>query len=341
MWSPCSAASSASVASRARPPHRRRSAARSSGRASSRSRAPRSSDRPSRSTTTASCWRGRPSRSRSPGPVLSDALAGAGIGLRLLEQIETDDGVISAGLELTIDQSLPNSASPARAHDRARSHRARSPRGPGSEDPGADGAEGPAPGLASADVGSAPVALDLGSPALSPASPDGAAPSSAVLASDGIDRRDGEHRPRRLLPRPGCRCPHGTGQQRPVPSPGCEVTVDPMKYAREQWDRVGAIVLVLIGGLLLLFGWLGVRDTAYPAEQVPYVVSGGLGGDRPRRHRRGARGSRPTSATSGARSIGSRTRSDSSSSRSVTPGPSEKRRRPPTPRRRRERRPPT
>ncbi len=51
-----------------------------------------------------------------------------------------------------------------------------------------------------------------------------------------------------------------------------------MKYAREQWDRVTAIALVLIGGLLLLLGWLGVRDTAYPAEQVPYVVSGGLAG---------------------------------------------------------------
>ena len=51
-----------------------------------------------------------------------------------------------------------------------------------------------------------------------------------------------------------------------------------MKYAREQWDRVTAIALVLIGGLLLLLGWLGVRDTAYPAEQVPYVISGGLAG---------------------------------------------------------------
>ena len=52
--------------------------------------------------------------------------------------------------------------------------------------------------------------------------------------------------------------------------------MDKMTYVRAQWDRVLAIVLVAVGLLLLLLGWLGVRDKAYPAEQIPYLVSGGL-----------------------------------------------------------------
>jgi len=47
---------------------------------------------------------------------------------------------------------------------------------------------------------------------------------------------------------------------------------------RAQWDRVAATVAVLLGALALLNGWLGVSGTAYAAEQIPYVVSGGLVG---------------------------------------------------------------
>ena len=54
--------------------------------------------------------------------------------------------------------------------------------------------------------------------------------------------------------------------------------MDVLKWARAQWDRVGAWGAVGIGALLLLIGWLGVSRTAYPAEQIPYVVSAGLGG---------------------------------------------------------------
>ena len=45
-----------------------------------------------------------------------------------------------------------------------------------------------------------------------------------------------------------------------------------------QWDRVLAWVAVALGLLLLLIGWLGVSDTGYVFEQLPYVVSGGIGG---------------------------------------------------------------
>ena len=54
--------------------------------------------------------------------------------------------------------------------------------------------------------------------------------------------------------------------------------MDVLKWARAQWDRVGAWGAVGIGALLLLIGWLGVSRTAYPAEQIPWVVSAGLGG---------------------------------------------------------------
>jgi len=53
--------------------------------------------------------------------------------------------------------------------------------------------------------------------------------------------------------------------------------MDFMTFVRNQWDRVGAWVAISLGALLLIIGWLGVSNTAYTAEQIPYVVSGGLG----------------------------------------------------------------
>ena len=51
-----------------------------------------------------------------------------------------------------------------------------------------------------------------------------------------------------------------------------------MSLLRAQWDRALAIVAVMIGGAVLFAGWLGVSDTVYPAEQLPYLVSAGVGG---------------------------------------------------------------
>jgi len=47
---------------------------------------------------------------------------------------------------------------------------------------------------------------------------------------------------------------------------------------RSQWDRTAAIVATVIGTLALINGYIGVSGTAYPAEQIPYIVSGGLVG---------------------------------------------------------------
>jgi hypothetical protein len=51
-----------------------------------------------------------------------------------------------------------------------------------------------------------------------------------------------------------------------------------MTWVRNQWDRVGAWVLVALGGLGLILGWIGVTGTPYTFEQIPFVISGGLGG---------------------------------------------------------------
>lgn len=51
-----------------------------------------------------------------------------------------------------------------------------------------------------------------------------------------------------------------------------------MKWIRNQWDRVGAWLLAATGGLALILGWVGVTSTPYTFEQIPYVISGGLGG---------------------------------------------------------------
>ena len=47
---------------------------------------------------------------------------------------------------------------------------------------------------------------------------------------------------------------------------------------RSQWDRATAIAAALLAGLVLLVGYVGVASTSYPAEQIPYVVSGGITG---------------------------------------------------------------
>lgn len=49
-------------------------------------------------------------------------------------------------------------------------------------------------------------------------------------------------------------------------------------WLRYQWDRALAIVAILFGIVALLLGWLGASGTSHPAEQIPYVISGGLTG---------------------------------------------------------------
>lgn len=50
------------------------------------------------------------------------------------------------------------------------------------------------------------------------------------------------------------------------------------KWLALQWDRVAAWAAVLAGAVALIVGWFGVSGTAYQSEQIPYIVSGGIGG---------------------------------------------------------------
>lgn len=51
-----------------------------------------------------------------------------------------------------------------------------------------------------------------------------------------------------------------------------------MRVLRAQWDRFLGIAAVLGGAVVLVVGYLGVSRTSYPAEQLPYLISGGLVG---------------------------------------------------------------
>jgi hypothetical protein len=54
--------------------------------------------------------------------------------------------------------------------------------------------------------------------------------------------------------------------------------VDLLTFLRYQWDRVAAGVAVVAGAVALILGWLGTSSQSVPAGQIPYVISGGLGG---------------------------------------------------------------
>lgn len=47
---------------------------------------------------------------------------------------------------------------------------------------------------------------------------------------------------------------------------------------RTQWDRAGALALVVVGLLAILFGWIGMSGAVLTYEQLPYILSGGLFG---------------------------------------------------------------
>ena len=54
--------------------------------------------------------------------------------------------------------------------------------------------------------------------------------------------------------------------------------MSPAKWLQLQWDRTAAWVLVTAGAIALIVGWVGVSGSAYSAEQLPYIISGGIGG---------------------------------------------------------------
>jgi hypothetical protein len=49
-------------------------------------------------------------------------------------------------------------------------------------------------------------------------------------------------------------------------------------WLRLAWDRAAAVVLIAAGAVALVLGWVGVSGEAFPAKQLPYVISGGIAG---------------------------------------------------------------
>ena len=54
--------------------------------------------------------------------------------------------------------------------------------------------------------------------------------------------------------------------------------MDLVRYARNQWDRIGAWLCIAGGIVALIVGYVGVSGTLDTGEQLPYVVSGGMVG---------------------------------------------------------------
>src|SRR2546428_1863095 len=54
--------------------------------------------------------------------------------------------------------------------------------------------------------------------------------------------------------------------------------MDLKHWLRSNWDRAGAWLCVAGGAIVLIIGWNGASNTAYPAEQLPYILSAGIGG---------------------------------------------------------------
>lgn len=54
--------------------------------------------------------------------------------------------------------------------------------------------------------------------------------------------------------------------------------MDLAKLLRSQWDRAAAVLALGVGVLALVLGYIGVSSTAYTAEQMPYLISGGIAG---------------------------------------------------------------
>ena len=50
------------------------------------------------------------------------------------------------------------------------------------------------------------------------------------------------------------------------------------RWLRNQWDRTAAACAAAVGLIAIVLGWYGVSGAELPAEQIPYLVSGAVGG---------------------------------------------------------------
>jgi hypothetical protein len=53
---------------------------------------------------------------------------------------------------------------------------------------------------------------------------------------------------------------------------------DLRRYVLTQWDRVGGAIAILVGAVMLISGVSAVNDKIYPGQQLPLILSSGIGG---------------------------------------------------------------
>jgi hypothetical protein len=51
-----------------------------------------------------------------------------------------------------------------------------------------------------------------------------------------------------------------------------------LRWVRAEWDRAAGYALIVLGAVLLIIGYFGVRRSPYVAEELAFIISGGLGG---------------------------------------------------------------
>jgi uncharacterized membrane protein len=54
--------------------------------------------------------------------------------------------------------------------------------------------------------------------------------------------------------------------------------MDLYRWLRSQWDRTLAVVLAVVGLIAIIIGYVGVARALVPAQQIPYLASGAVGG---------------------------------------------------------------
>jgi hypothetical protein len=50
-----------------------------------------------------------------------------------------------------------------------------------------------------------------------------------------------------------------------------------IRWCQVQWDRALAIALTILGAAALIIGWIGISGALVPSQQLPYIISGGIG----------------------------------------------------------------
>jgi hypothetical protein len=54
--------------------------------------------------------------------------------------------------------------------------------------------------------------------------------------------------------------------------------MDAVNWMKVEWDRILGFSSLIVGGLLIILGYLGVSDSIHTPEALSYVISGGIGG---------------------------------------------------------------